>query len=118
MAGDFSGGGSNVSATVDEMSHFFSEIRRYAAEDLPAVMMGEANDLESGIAVPSLLSIMFAINSYRVMAYATQPNGGWHRVIQHIDILAAFGFARISSSATVSSHQFSCQMQCSCSHAC
>eukprot|EP01051_Picozoa_sp_SAG22_P008030 SAG22_NODE_591_length_8819_cov_3.667737_1_plen_625_part_00 len=126
MAGDFSGGGPNVSATVDEMADFFAEFRRFAAQDLPPLLRsppaagahelgpgtvagGESGGGVSGdSAVPSLLSIMFAINSGGVMPVASQPSGGWHRVLQHIDVLAAFGFARIPNSATAAQMQQLC----------
>lgn len=115
MAGDFSGGGPNVSATVDEMVTFFKEFRRYAAEELPPLALSSSDtgpnsrlrtdssssSFASSSAVGSLLSLMFAINSGSVMEYATQPNGGWLRVLQQLDVLAAFGFARLSHSATV-----------------
>ena len=120
MAGDFSGGGPNVSATVDEMVTFFEEFRRYAAEELPPLALSSSDagpnsrlrtdnfssSSASCSAVGSLLSVMFAINSGSVMEYATQPSGGWLRVLQQLDVLAAFGFARIPHSATV---RISCQ---------
>ena len=111
MAGDFSGGGPNVTATVDEMATFFAQFRRYVAEELPVLAVASSNTHSSNVfkkstssttsAVGSLLSVMFAINSGSVMEYATRPSGGWHRVLQELDVLAAFGFARLPHSATV-----------------
>ncbi len=110
MSGDFSGGGPNVSETVDEMATFFKEFRSFVAEELPplavtssAVEAANTMGVVSSRALGSLLSVMFAINSGSVMEYATQPNGGWRRVLRELDVLAAFGFARLPHTATVSS---------------
>ena len=109
MSGDFSGGGHNVSATVEEMAVFFKEFRSFVAEELPPLAVSSSTSEtttpigDSSAALGSLLSVMFAINSGSVMEFATQPNGGWQRVLKELDVLAAFGFARLPHSATVSS---------------
>ena len=95
MAGDFSGGGPNRTATVVNMSEFFDELARYMQEDLAPIVVDGV-----GERVASLMPVMQAINSFDVEQYANEPAGGWSRVLQHVDVLAAFGFARIAGSST------------------
>ena len=95
IAGESSGVPISPSITFADMDGFFSEFRRFASEDLrPIVRPG------GGTSAPSLLPIMFAINTAGAMSVTDSPSGGWSGVLRHLDILAAFGFARLANSAT------------------
>eukprot|EP00038_Savillea_parva_P004530 m.139223 g.139223 ORF g.139223 m.139223 type:complete len:702 (+) comp11497_c0_seq12:67-2172(+) len=97
MSGDFSGGGNNRTDTVETMAKFFENFSHFASTELSPLSPSGRGGMPRA---PSLLPIMQAINSYNVSAYATQPAGGWERVLEHVDVLAAFGFARLAGSST------------------
>lgn len=92
MDGALSLGGPDRRQTVTDLSDFVQKFRQFATQQLEPV--GGINDT-SPPRVPSLLPVMLAINSDRVMQYAHTPAGGWSRILSHLDVLAAFGFSRI-----------------------
>ena len=96
IAGESSGVPSSPPTTFAEMDVFFSEFRRFARQDLTPI----ARRGDSGTSVPALLPIMFAINTAGAMSVTDSPSGGWSGVLRHLDVLAAFGFARLANSAT------------------
>ena len=96
IAGESSGVPSSPPTTFAEMDVFFSEFRRFASQDLKPI----ARRADSGTSVPALLPIMFSINTAGAMSVTDSPSGGWSGVLRHLDVLAAFGFARLANSAT------------------
>jgi hypothetical protein len=72
MAGDFSSGGPNKTATVEEMAAFFDGFAQFSATTLTPVLRNDGSTM-----APSLLPVMFAINTGDVLEFATAPVGGW-----------------------------------------